>query len=151
MTALEKMKEWIATYPGYDILGNFYVDFTDQMPSNGGIYPAGVVELSRTRSILDEIKIVNQINFSIYTVFSKAPQDDGSASFNAEWVADFQLWAQEQSVLGKAPIFGDVPRDEIIMAQNGVMFEADKTLATYMVQISVQYTKRIKEENKWLT
>ena len=152
MSALEKVMAWIATFEKYDILGAFRIDYTDQTPANGGIFPAGLVEVSRTPDIFGRIRVVSQLNFSIYTVFEKAPSDDEGASFNAEWVADFQEWVQEQSVTGLAPVFGDAPKDERIMAQNGVMFDTDdEGTATYMVQLSVQYTKKYEEENPWLT
>ena len=56
---------------------------------------------------------------------------------------DFQEWAQEQSATGAAPVFGDAPQNEKIIAQNGVLYEADgEGTATYMVQLSVQYVKK---------
>ena len=40
-TDLQRMREWLATYPGYDVLGTFRCDYTDQVPGNGGMYPRG--------------------------------------------------------------------------------------------------------------
>lgn len=151
MTPLEQIRKWLATYSGYDILSHFRVDYTDQIPSNGGIYPAGLVEISRTIDIVGNVTVENQYNFGLYYVFEKAPGDDAGASINANWIMDFQMWVQEQSVTGKAPVFGDVPCRERILAQNGVLFEAqDDGLATYMVQLSVRFIKKIEVENKWL-
>ena len=45
MTALEKLRGWVAAYPGYDILGAFQVDYTDRVPNNGGVFPSGLVEV----------------------------------------------------------------------------------------------------------
>lgn len=144
MTALEKMRELIESYPGFDILSQFQVDFTDQIPANGGIFPSGLVEISRKKDILGNTTITNQYNFGLYYVFAKVPGDDAGATVNADWLMDFQEWVQEQSVRGLAPVFGDVPREERIIAQNGVLYDADdEGLATYMVQISVQFVKRI--------
>lgn len=39
MTALDKMKNWLATFPQYDALTDFQIDYTDKVPSNGGIFP----------------------------------------------------------------------------------------------------------------
>lgn len=142
MTDLEKIRSWIATYPGYDILTNFDVDFTDQIPSNGGIYPSGLVEISRTRDILGNVTVRNQYNFGLYYVFLKDPGDTEGAMVNADWIMDFQKWIQEQSVLHLAPVFGDDARSERIKAQNGILYDANEEgTATYMVQLSVQFTK----------
>lgn len=142
MSQLEKMRKWISTYPGYDILREFKVDYTDQIPSNGGIFPAGLVEISRKEDILGNVTVQNQINFGLYFVFLKAPGDDAGAAVNADWIMDFQTWVQEQSVRRLAPVFGDEPKTERIQAQNGVLYDTDEEgTAVYMVQIAVSFTK----------
>ncbi len=143
MTDLEKVRSWLKTYDGYDILGKFQVDYTDQIPSNGGIFPSGLVEISRKTDIFGSVTIQNQYNFGLYYVFTKDPGDDMTAKVNADWIMDFQMWIQKQSSIGKAPFFGDEPWRESIHAQNGVLYDADEEgVATYMVQLSVNFTKR---------
>ena len=143
MSHLSQIRDWIATYEGYDILSSFEVDYTDQIPNNGGIFPSGLTEISRRSDILGNVTVVNQENFGIYVVFDKAPGDNVAATDNQEWVSDFQLWVQEQSAKGLAPTFGDVPHTERITASNGALYAAsDEGTATYMIQLSLQYTKR---------
>lgn len=142
MSDLERLREWISTFPGYDILSKFCVDYTDQIPCNGGIFPSGLVEIKRTSDVLGNVKVQNQYNFGLYYVFAKDPGDDTGARINADWIMDFQLWIQEQSARGLAPTFGDEPRSERIRAQNGVLYAADEEgTATYMVQLSVEFIK----------
>lgn len=152
MTALEKIREFVRSYPGADIFREFQVDYTDQVPFNGGIFPSGLVEVDRSNDILGNATVINQYNFGLYYVFEKIPGDDVGAAENAGWVMDFQEWVQKQSVTGAAPVFGDVPSQEKIIAQNGVLYDADEEgTAIYMVQLSVQFIKKIKEEsNPWL-
>lgn len=146
MSDLEKIVAWIGNYPGYDILNHFGVDYTDRIPSNGGIFPSGLVEITRNRDILGNVTVSNQYNFGLYYVLEKAPGDDVGAQINADWLMDFQSWIQEQSVRGLAPSFGDEPNAETVKAQNGVLYgsEAEGT-ATYMVQLSVSFTKHYYE------
>lgn len=152
MTALEKMRDWMKTYPGYDILHGFQVDYTDQIPANGGIFPNGLVEVERRRDIVGNVSVTNQYNFGLYYVFEKSPGDDLGAAINADWVMDFQEWVQAQSAMGLAPAFGDEPSMEQISAQNGVMYDTDdEGTATYMVQLSVTFIKKFEVKNKWLT
>lgn len=152
MTALEKIRSFVKSYPGSDIFRNFHVDYTDQIPFNGGVFPSGLVEVSRNRDIVGNATVRNQYNFGLYYVFEKSPGDDDGAAENAGWVMDFQEWVQEQSVLGAAPVFGDDPKSEKITAQNGVLYDADEEgTAMYMVQLSVQFIKNYEEENPWLT
>lgn len=142
MTAIEKIRDFVKRYPGADIFRDFHVDYTDQIPCNGGVFPSGLVEISRRRDILGNTTVINQYNFGLYYVFEKSPGDDVGAAENADWVMDFQEWVQKQSISGNAPIFGDEPNSETITAQNGVLYGADKEgTAMYMVQLTVQFKK----------
>lgn len=150
MTALEKIREFVKAYPGANILQQFRVDYTDQIPFNGGLFPSGLAEIERRKDILGNVTVTNQYNFGIYYVFEKAPGDDIGATENADWVMDFQEWVQAQSIIGDAPVFGDVPQKEKIIAQNGVLYSAeDEGTAMYMVQLSVQFVKEFKTTNPW--
>lgn len=152
MTALEKIKAFLGRYPGAGIFRDFHVDYTDQIPFNGGVFPSGLVEVSRTQDILGNITIINQYNFGLYYVFEKSPGDDIGAMENADWLMDFQEWVQEQSAIGNAPMFGDVPKSEKITAQNGVLYGADEEgTAMYMVQLTVQFVKKYEVKNIWPT
>lgn len=153
MTALEKVRAWLRTFPDFDILTEFQVDYVDHAaPNNGGIFPSGLVEVERRRYIMGDITVTNQYNFAIYSAFYKADGDDTGATVNADWVMGFQEWVQAQSVRGLAPTFGDVPNAERILAQNGILYEANgEGLATYMVQLSVQFKKKYEVKNEWLT
>lgn len=143
MTPLEKIRTWLQTFEDFDILNHFRVDFTDRVPANGGIFPSGLVEVDRRQDIFGSVTVANQYNFGLYYVFEKAPGDDAGATINADWVMDFQEWVQAQSITGAAPVFGDEPLQEKIMAQNGVLYEANEEgTATYMVQLSVQFIKK---------
>lgn len=143
MTPLEKIREFIESYPGHESINRFRVDYTDQIPFNGGIFPSGLVEVSRRRDILGNSTVTNQYNFGLYYVFEKSPGDDVGATENADWVMDFQEWVQQQSIMGAAPAFGDEPWSETITAQNGVLYDSDEEgTAVYMVQLAVQFTKK---------
>ncbi|MBQ2785863.1 MAG: hypothetical protein IJF02_05120 [Oscillospiraceae bacterium] len=151
MSDIEKMRSWIATFPEHQKLDGFQVDYTDSVPNNGGIFPSGLVEVSRKADIFGNITVENQYNFGLYYVFLKSPGDDEGAAVNADWVMDFQKWVQEQSLRHLAPTFGDDPSTERIQAQNGVLYDADEEgTATYMVQLSVNFIKEIRSESKWL-
>lgn len=143
MTALEKIRKWLATFPGNDCLQSLQVDYFSPEPENGSIAPSGLTEISRTKDILGNITVENQYNFGLYFVFAKALKDDEGATQNADWVMELQEWIQEQSVMGKAPVFGDEPKEEWIQAQNGSIFDVTQEgTAEYMVQLSVNFIKK---------
>lgn len=151
MTPLEKIQNWIETFPLYDVLSAFSVDYTGAEPSNGGLMPSGLVEVSRVTDIFGNVTVTNQYNFTLYFVFFKSPGDDAGAKENAEWLMSFQDWVQMQSVAGAAPVFGDDKRQETMKAQNGMLLEADNEgTAVYTVNLSANFIKYFEVENEWL-
>lgn len=152
MTALDTMRDFVAQYPDFDILGGFTIDYADKVPDCAGLFPSGLVEVDRQRDIIPLelggcITVVNQYNFALYTVLAKSKDDDAGAEHNAEWQLGFQEWVQGQSALGLAPAFGDEPRTESITAQNGALYSADEEgTAMYVIQLSVTFKKRYTKE-----
>lgn len=142
MTDLDKLREWLMTYPGMDRLRQMHVDYYSTEPDNGSIDPSGLVEISKAEDILGNVTVEYQYNFGLYYMLAKSPGDDAGATENAAWVMGLQRWAREQSLLHLAPTFGDEPKTEEIKAQNGSVFSADaEGTAVYMVQLSVNFTK----------
>jgi hypothetical protein len=146
MPALSKIRQWLATFPGNYRLASMQVDYLSAEPGSGSIAPSGLIEVSRRTDILGNIIVENQYNFGLYYVFVKSMEDDEGATQNADWLMDLQEWIQEQSVLNKAPQFGDEPLEERIQAQNGSVYGADEEgTAIYMVQLSINFIKKYKE------
>ena len=152
MTALDTMREFVAQYPDFDILGGFTIDYADKVPDCAGLFPAGLVEIRRIHDIIPlelggGVTVENQYNFALYTVLAKSKDDDAGAEHNAEWQMGFQEWVQRQSALGLAPSFGDEPHTERISAQNGALYSADEEgTAMYAIQLSVTFKKRYTKE-----
>lgn len=143
MTALQIIRDWITTFPQYSELREVSVDYTEAAPGNGGIMPGGLTEIARARDICGNVTVTNQYNFTLYFVFEKAQDDDEGAEKNAQFLMDFQNWAQSQSATGKAPLFGDDPRLENMKAQNGALYGADaEGTALYTVQLTVEFIKK---------
>ncbi len=149
MTVLERIQAFIRSYPGAGMLRDFQVDFTDQIPANGGLMPSGLVEVSCHTDIFGNTTVTNQYNFGLYCVFTKANGDSEGAEVNAEWVLGFQEWVQGQSASGAAPVFGDCPRKERITAQNGALYDTAEGLGMYMIQLSVQFIKQFPATDPW--
>lgn len=142
MSDLDKVRKWVATYPGSARMRDMKVDYFSQNPDNGSIDPSGLVEVSRIEDILGNVTVENQYNFALYFVFLKDPGDDQGAKENADWLMDFQRWVQEQSIRKLVPTFGDEPARETVRAQNGSLYAADEEgTAIYTVQLSINSIK----------
>ena len=46
MSELEQVITWLRTYEGHDILKDWHVDYTDQVPSCGAVFPQGLQHAS---------------------------------------------------------------------------------------------------------
>ena len=142
MSDLEKIRQWVSTYPGSDRMRDLKVDYFSQNPDNGSIDPSGLIEVSRSEDILGNITVENQYNFALYFVFLKDPGDDQGATDNAAWRRDFQRWGQAQSLRKQIPVFGADPARETARAQNGALYAADEEgTAIYSVQLSLNFIK----------
>ena len=141
MNDLQRLREWLSTYPDADALTDWQVDYTSDLPGSFGVFPAGLIENSRTENIWGDVTVQSQYNFALRLILPKAPGDDIGASFNADWIMDFQSWVQKQSAQHKAPTFGNIETEkETMSAQNGALFSADSEgLAMYAVFLNASF------------
>lgn len=75
--------------------------------------------------------------------------DDVVRLENVDFLDNFQQWVEEQQYMGLTPIFGDNPDDEVITAQNGMLFELaeDGQTGLYQIQLSITYEKHYERNN----
>ena len=138
MTELEKLKQWLLSYPNWDAGQLLYIDYTDAVPGNVGLFPKGLEEIGRSEDILGRKTVTCRLRFALYRV--TASREDRAA--DAAWLLDFQNWVQTQSAFGLAPQFGDVPGRERIRAEKGVLKKADQTgTGTYAVVLTAEFAK----------
>ena len=141
---LDRLREWLGTYPGYDLAVNMLVDYLDSIPGSKSLRPGGLVEISRNEDILGNVTVSNQYNFGLYIAVSKSPGDGAGAAYNADWVLDFQRWVQQQSITHMAPTFGNIDQQqERIKAQNGELYDTDQDgVGLYIVALSAEFKEK---------
>ena len=138
MTDLEKVQQWLLTYPQWEEGGLLYVDYTDAVPGNAGLYPNGLEEISRKTDVLGNVTVQNRYHFALYRVVTATEDNTGSA----QWLLEFQKWVQSQSAAGLAPQFGDEPAQEWIRAEKGKLKEVSQTgTGTYVVTLTAEFVK----------
>lgn len=139
-TPLEKMRGFVAAYPGFDELAAIQVDYTGKIPDSAGLYPSGLQLVSREADVLGNVTCQNQYSYELFCLLEKSPDEDDGATFNAETMLAFQLWVQEQDARRNIPQFGDDPKHERITAQNGEIYAADdEGTALYVVQLTASF------------
>lgn len=137
MTDLEKLRQWLTTYPKWEE-GKLHVDYTDALPGNLGLYPAGLEEVSRREDVLGGIMVRNRYHFALYRVAARREDNEE----NAQWLLEFQKWVQSQSAAGLAPRFGDESNQERLRAEKGKLKEASQTgTGTYTVTLTAEFIK----------
>ena len=141
---LARLREWLGTYPGYDLSANMLVDYLDSIPGSKSLRPGGLVEISRNEDILGNVTVSNQYNFGLYIAVAKSPGDGASAAYNADWVLDFQRWVQQQSITHRAPTFGNIDQQqERIKAQNGELHDTYQDgVGLYIVALSAEFKEK---------
>lgn len=136
MTDLEKLRQWLLTYPGGS--GLVHIDHTDGVPGNSGLFPAGVEEVRRREDVLGNVTVDCRCRFTLHRVTALG-QDNEEA---ARWLLAFQEWVRAQSLAGLAPTFGDDPARERIRAEKGRLYKASQSgTGTYSVTLTVDFVK----------
>lgn len=141
MTRLEKIKTWLATYPEFDILGSFQVDYTDRIYMNeGGALPAGFAETERRQDILGNTTVVNQCNFAIYCA---VPGPQGKEP-DTGWIEPFREWVQAQSAAGAIPALGDpgLGRENAAVGPGMLYRDSGDGTAAYLVTLTIKFKER---------
>lgn len=145
MNKLQKMREFLATCPLLSVLADgIHVDWTADAPENFGIMPTGEVVVDRKENVLGEVFLLKQYNFSLFArMFTP---NDVSRLENCGFFEDFIDWIEEQQVFGNVPAFGgeEFGREEMLTAQNGILYDLDEGGDTGTYQIQLQKTYKIR-------
>lgn len=156
MSDLERMREWLATFPGTDERPNapnsFTIDHVSEDPFSTGLHSNGSLEIGRQSDLGGNIILTQQYNFSYSAVMEKDANLDDVSTNNAEWVMAFQQWVTDQVMSGESPKFGNIDTDnEIIRAQNGSFVQrVSDGVGMYMTTITAIFKKHYKSGgNKW--
>jgi len=131
MTDIEKMQNWLLSYPGWE--DTIKLDVTEPTPGNAGLFCDGLEERSRQMDVLGNQQIACRYRFTLY-------RRAGRDAENAVWLLDFQNWVQTQSALGLAPRFGDIPHLERMQAQKGTLKDRNQT-ALYAVTLLADFAR----------
>ena len=138
MNDLEKLRQWLLTFPMWDGGGYLFVDFTDNLPGSMGLYPAGLEICSKEADVAGNVTLRCRYNFALYRVGGVSGEGQ-----DALWLLQLQKWVMEQSVLGLAPVFGDEPAAERITAQKGKLKEPAKDgCGVYSVILTAEFVRR---------
>ena len=139
MDALEKMRQWVQTFPLWEEGNLLYIDYTAATPGNTGLYPMGMEIVRRKEDVLGNVTCRCRYRFTLYRVVTG--QEDNTQ--NAAWGMAFQNWVMEQSALGLAPVFGDEPQKETLRAEQGKLKNASQTgTGFYGVELTAEFVKK---------
>lgn len=131
---LEKLKVWLSTYPHWE--GTLQVDYTEGRAPNAGLLPKGLEETSRQEDVLGNLQIGCRYQFDLFWKIA----EQGDDAQNAARLLDFQQWVREQSIVGLAPRFGDVPARERIRAEKGGLTVGTQ-ITTYTATLVADFMK----------
>lgn len=138
MTDLEKLKTWLAAYPGWEADKPFFVDDANPKPGCVGLFPQGLEQVSLRRDITGGQKAACRYRFYLY----RASALEENQEENARWLLDFQNWVEAQSAGGLAPRFGDVPQEERLRAEGGSLRKTGKLgSGLYALTLTAEFTR----------
>ncbi len=131
---IDKMRAFLLSYPGWEAGKLLYIDDTDNVPGNGGLFPQGVQTLAVRQDILGNCETDYRATFTLYRASAETEAD-------APWLLHFQSWIDAQSARGLTPKFGDVPQKERLRAEKGKLCDRRGTGGLYSVMLTAEFTK----------
>ena len=135
MEYLETLERWLRAFPLWG-QEEIRTDALPLRPGSVGLFPQGVEVLEEKTDLLGNVSIRCRQKFELQKVV--CPGEDP-----ARWLLQLQQWMLEQSALGLAPRFGDVPAAEQIRAEKGRLKEITAAgTAVYTVTITAEFVKR---------
>lgn len=131
VSALEKLQEWLSSYPHWDAY-----------PAKVCVLPKAMEELSRREDVLGNTLVECRCYVTLYW---ELPALDSEGE-NAERMLRFLQWIQFQSASGNAPRFGDDPAKERIRTEKSGMTAGAQTV-TYTVTLVADFMKVYEVKN----
>ena len=137
MDILEKVRQWVMTFPQWEEGNLLYIDFMGAVPGSSGLYPGGLEVVSAKADVLGGVKMTCRYHFFLYRVGNA--EGEGR---DAAWLLAFQNWVLQQCALGAAPKFGDDPGAEKIFAEKGQLKDAScPGTGVYGVKLTAQFVR----------
>ena len=136
------MQQWLNTCPYMDQFScGIHIDWTDCTNGCYGLAPVGCSDVSIDEDVSGCIVKTKQYNLVLYA--RNWTINDVIRLENTEFLENFQEWVDQQQYTGQTPKFGDDPEEEIITAQNGMLYLLDPNgqSGVYQVQISITFEK----------
>lgn len=134
MDHIDKMRQFVLSYPGWEEGKLLFMDYTDGVPGNGGLFPAGLTQASFREDILGNRQADMCLQVFLYRC-------GGELDGDARWLLEFQNWVAAQSAAGNAPHFGDVPHRERLRAEKGKRSKDRGEGNLYSVVLTAEFTK----------
>lgn len=136
MSELEKLKNWLLTFPGMKE-STLHVDSLPHIPGSVGLFCQGVEQLRESQDILGNRQVLCRCRFVLRRVSSQ-PSEEA-----ARWALALQSWVREQSARGLAPRFGCEVAREQLRAEKGRLEKTSQTgTDTLQVVLTAEFMKK---------
>jgi len=135
MDDIEKLRDFVTAYPDWEAGKLLFIDYTDGVPGNGGLFPEGITQVTVREDILGGREVDMRLQVCLYRATAAQAEDAG-------WLLRFQNWVAAQSAGGKAPVFGDVPSRERLYAEKGRLSQRRSGGNVYSVMLTAEFTKK---------
>ncbi len=134
MDSLEKLRAFVLSYPRWEEGKLLFMDYTDGVPGNGGLFFEGITQVAFREDILGNRQADMRLQVFLYRCGAERQAD-------AQWLMDFQLWVAEQAAMGNVPQLGDVPKRQKLYAEKGKLQRNRGEGSLYSVMLTAEFTK----------
>lgn len=135
MEILERLRQWLLTYPGW---GGYRltVGCTDGTPGSAGLFLTGMEELERQADLQGNSLVRNRLRLLLRR---NGPPPDGQGE-DSGWQLELAAWIRQQSIAGTVPQLGCIADGQRMQVKQGKLARVQgQTLAVYETELLLDY------------
>ena len=133
MEILEKLRQWLLTYPGWGD-GGLTVEHTDGRPGSAGLFLAGLEELQHQPDLQGNTLVCNRLQLVLERNETAAGEEA------AGWLLDMTRWLRQQCANGQLPPLGCYPDAQRLAVKQGSLRRVyGQTTAVYQLRLQLDY------------
>ncbi len=132
---IHKLISWLSACPY--VSGIPEVNHTHAAPGSIGIYPQSTQQMRIREDVLGNRVVTYRDTFLLYQVTAMDEKES-----EANRLMALKSWMREQSLIGLAPQFGDIPQEEQILVEKGKLSDVSPLgTGKFAVEIHIVYQK----------
>ena len=131
MEILEKLRQWLLSYPGWGGC-SLSVGCVQTQPGTAGLYLTGIDEYDRQTDLQGNVLARNRLQLQLR--YNVAAEEEKSG-----WLVDMADWLRQHCSAGEMPRLGCLADGQRVCVKQGKLAQIQGQTASYQLDFTVEY------------